>query len=122
MRIQRSLPFAWQCFIAAALVLLALDGYAAEPVQRSVRVGLVHPYSPSTAPHGIAEFRERLRELGYIEGENLVIETRWADGHLEQLPGLMAEVVALKVDAIITWGTPAAIAAKNATSSIPIVA
>jgi putative ABC transport system substrate-binding protein len=122
MRIRRNLHFTWQRFIAAALVLVALDGYTAEPVQRSVRVGLVHPYSPSTAPRGIAEFRERLGELGYVEGRNLVIEMRWADGRLEQLPGLLAEVVALRVDAIITWGTPAAIAAKNATSTIPIVA
>ena len=114
--------FAWQHLLAAALVLVALPGYTAEPVQRSLRVGLVHPYSPSTAPRGIAEFRERLRELGYIEGQNLLIETRWADGHLEQLPGLLAELVALRVDAIITWGTLAAIAAKNATSTIPIVA
>jgi hypothetical protein len=83
MRIQRNLLFTLQRFIAAALVLVALDGYTAEPAQPSLRVGLVHPYSPSTAPRGIVEFRERLRELGYVAGQNLVIEMRWADGHLE---------------------------------------
>jgi ABC-type uncharacterized transport system substrate-binding protein len=122
MQTQRNLLFAWQRLIAAALMLVALPGYTAESVHRSVRVALVHPQSPSTAARGYAEFWERLRELGYVEGQNLVIETRWAEGYLERLPGLLAQVVALNVDAIVTWGTPAAIAAKNATSTIPIVA
>jgi putative ABC transport system substrate-binding protein len=62
-----------------------------------------------------------LRDLGWIEGENLIVEARYADGHLELLPALAAELVRLHVELIVTNGTPATIAAKNATASIPIV-
>jgi putative ABC transport system substrate-binding protein len=63
-----------------------------------------------------------LRELGWIDGQNLIVERGWAEGRLDQLPGLMAEVLARKVDLLFTWTTPGAIAAKNATSTVPIVA
>jgi len=63
-----------------------------------------------------------LRELGWIEGENLIVERRWAHGYPDRLPALTAEVIERNVDLIFTGGTPAAIAAKNATSTIPIVA
>jgi putative ABC transport system substrate-binding protein len=66
-------------------------------------------------------FWERLGELGWVEGQNLIIERRWAENRNERLPALMAEVIALNVDVIFTVSTPAAIAAKNATSTIPIV-
>jgi len=93
----------------------------AEPVQTVVRVGFVHPQSPSTAPPSINAFWERLRELGWIEGQNLVIEARWADGHMERLPALMAEVIGRKIDVLVTFGTQAALAAKNTTSTVSIV-
>ena len=63
-----------------------------------------------------------LRELGYIEGQNLVIEARWAEGRTERLPALVAEVLARKVDVLVTYATQATVAAKNATSTVPIVA
>ncbi len=66
-------------------------------------------------------FRQGLRDLGYVEGRNVVIEFRDADGKLERLPTLAAELVALKVDVVLVGGTIAAIAAKQATSTIPIV-
>jgi putative ABC transport system substrate-binding protein len=66
-------------------------------------------------------FRERLRELGYVEGQTIAFETRWADGQLDRLPRLAAELVRLKVDVIVTAGSPAARAAMNTTTSIPIV-
>jgi putative tryptophan/tyrosine transport system substrate-binding protein len=66
-------------------------------------------------------FRTGLRELGYQEGKDIVIEYRWADGHYERLPALFAELISLNVDVIVTHGAPGVIAAKQATSKIPIV-
>ena len=71
-------------------------------------------------PH-LNEFRDGMRERGYVEGKNLTIEYRWAVGSLESRPELAAELVNLKVDAIFVFGTPAAVAAKKATTTIPIV-
>jgi putative ABC transport system substrate-binding protein len=67
------------------------------------------------------EFRQGLRHLGYIEGQNIRFEFRSAEGHLDRLPELAAELVRLKVDIIVTWFTPTALAAKQATREIPIV-
>src|SRR5262249_17470158 len=69
----------------------------------------------------IESFRSRLRELGYVEGQNLIVEYRFAEGREERYDGFAAELVALPVDVIVTWGTPAAFAAKRATTKIPIV-
>ena len=66
-------------------------------------------------------FHQRLRELGYAEGQSITFETRSADGRNERLRGLAAELLGLKVDIIVTTGTPAAVTAKQATSTIPIV-
>jgi len=67
------------------------------------------------------EFRQGLRDLGYVEGRNIRFEFRSAEGHLDRLPELAAELVRLKVDIIVTWFTPTAVAAKQATHEIPIV-
>jgi putative ABC transport system substrate-binding protein len=67
------------------------------------------------------EFRQGLRDLGYVEGQNIRFEFRSAEGHLERLPELAAELVRLKMDIIVTWFTPTALAAKQATNDIPIV-
>lgn len=108
-----------------ALILLVLALSCAfvnadEQTRRVYRIAFVGGTSPSTFPRSVIALWDRLRELGYIEGQNLIIESRWADGHPDRLPGLMSEVVQRKVDVIITWGTPAAIAAKEATATIPI--
>ena len=66
-------------------------------------------------------FRRGLRELGYVDGHNVAMEWRWADGKTERYPALAAELVQLKVDLIVTSSTPATLAAKHATSSIPIL-
>src|SRR5438874_5945471 len=67
------------------------------------------------------EFRQGLRDLGYIEGQNIRFEFRSAEGQIDRLPKLAAELVRLKVDVIVTWFTPTAVAAKQATREIPIV-
>ena len=69
----------------------------------------------------VEAFREALRKLGYVEGQNIIIDYRFADGKSERLPGLVAELVALKVDVIVTAGNSATAPAKDATKTIPIV-
>jgi putative ABC transport system substrate-binding protein len=86
-----------------------------------VRLGFVHTQSPATATRGVSAFWERLRELGYIDGQNLVIEARWADGRIERLPAIMTELLGQKLDILVAATTQAAIAAKDATSTVPIV-
>jgi putative ABC transport system substrate-binding protein len=95
---------------------------ADDPAQRVMRLGIVSPDLPSTAVRGISAFSYRLRELGWVEGQNLIMERRWAEGRFDRLPALMTEVIGQKVDVLVTWTTPGAIAAKNATRTIPIVA
>ena len=79
------------------------------------------PVSSTVAAPNIEAFRQGLRERRYVEGQNIAIESRFADGKVEPLPTLAAELVRLNVDVIVTWGTPAVQAAKKATSTIPIV-
>jgi putative ABC transport system substrate-binding protein len=108
---------------SAISTLVALPGDAADPVQRVVRVGLVSPLSPSS-PYSLRyepEFWKHLHGLGWVEGQNLVAETRWAEGRSERLPALVAELIEHKVDVLVTIGSQAAVAAKNATTTIPIV-
>jgi putative tryptophan/tyrosine transport system substrate-binding protein len=119
-RLGRRRSFLLVLGMAAAMLGFPLER-AADAAQRVVRIGFVHPQSVSTATHGPSAFWERLRELGYVEGQNLVIESRWADGQMEQLPALIGELIGRKVDVLVTFGTQTAIAAKNATSTIPIV-
>jgi putative tryptophan/tyrosine transport system substrate-binding protein len=115
---RRSLIF---ILTAMAAVLGWSFSHAVEPAHKVVRVGFVHPQSPSTATHGPSAFWERLRELGYVEGENLIIERRWADGQMDRLPEMMADLIGRRVDVLVTFGTQTAIAAKNATNTVPIV-
>ena len=85
-------------------------------------IGFLHTLSADRSEAVVVAFRQGLSETGYIEGRNVAIEYRWAEGDYERLPGLAAEFVSRKVDVIVTGGgTPSAAAAKNATSSIPIV-
>src|SRR5438094_2336377 len=85
------------------------------------RIGYLGSSSPSLEPHFVEAFRQKLRELGHIEGENIAIEYRWAEGQDDRLPDLAAELVRLQPNVIVTTGTPGIIAAKQATKTIPIV-
>ena len=117
----RASPCGWSSVLAAMLLLMARLAYAETEPHRIYRVGFVSAQSPSTAPAGVTAFRDRLRELGYVQGQNLVIEARWAGDRYDRLPELVNEVIGRKVDVLLVAATPAAIAAMNATNSIPIV-
>jgi putative ABC transport system substrate-binding protein len=84
-------------------------------------IGFLHFASPGPFAPFVAAFHEGLREAGYVEGQNLAIEYRWAEGRYDRLPPLAADLVGRNVDVIVAAGPPSALAAKNATSTIPIV-
>ena len=84
-------------------------------------VGYLHFASPGPFAYQVDTFRQGLAENGYVDGKNVVVETRWAEGQLERLPALAADLAAAKVDVIAALGPPAAKAAKSATTTIPIV-
>ncbi len=109
--------------VVPAFLLLCLgalvagsNAIGAEPSQKVARVGFVAPYSDD-----YSALWERLRELGWVEGKNLIIESRQAQGHIDKLPELMADLVSRRVDVIITVGTPAALSARRVTTTTPIV-
>src|SRR5262249_47454725 len=102
--------------LGGAAAAWPLAARAQQPV-RVKRIGLM----ANLQLRPIESFRSRLRELGYIEGQNLIVEYRFAEGREERYSDFAAELVALPVDLIVTWGTPAAFAAKRATTTIPIV-
>ena len=105
--------------LLSMLAGLLLDGLpsAAEAADRVYRVGILAP----EGMRAIESFKDRLRELGWIEGRNIRFEHRSVEGDDTRQPALAAELVALPVDLILTWGTPATLAAKHATATIPIV-
>ena len=94
---------------------------AQQQLGRTPRIGWVVAGSSVTHANSLAAFRDGLQKLGYSEGQNVAFEYRWAEGNLERLPGLVLDLVQRKVDVILAGGTPVAVAAKNATRSIPIV-
>jgi putative ABC transport system substrate-binding protein len=97
---------------------LAADAQQAGKVPRIAFLGAT---SPSDRPHLLDAFRQGLRELGWVEGQNIAIDYRYAEGRLDRLPDLAAELVRLKVDIIVSFGTQGVTAARNATETIPIV-
>jgi putative ABC transport system substrate-binding protein len=104
----------------AAVLLTPLAAGAQQP-GKVWRIGFLGSASASSAVARVEALRQGLRDLGYAEGRNLVIEFRWSDGNNDRLPALAAELVQLKVDVIVTQGTPPTVAAKQATPTIPIV-
>jgi len=101
------------------LLALPFPAQAQQPA-RIPRIGILLPPSASFNSARVEAFRQRLRELGYVEGKNIVIEYRYAEGKRERLPDLAAELVRLKVDVIVTYGA-GILAAKKASATIPIV-
>ena len=101
--------------------LIAPLGTEAQQAGKVYRVSFLGNSSAALEANLVGPFREGLRELGYVEGRNIVIEYRWAEGEYERFPALIAELAALNVDVIVTAGTPAALAVKRTTPSIPLV-
>ena len=109
--------------IAFGLGALAspLASFAQQQTAKVHRIGLLGSASASGYASRVEALRAGLRDLGYVEGKNIVIEYRWAEGKYERLPELAAELVRLKIDVLVSQGTPATLAAKRATTTIPIV-
>jgi putative tryptophan/tyrosine transport system substrate-binding protein len=108
-------------WLLANLFLANVSLAEAQQPKKVPRIGFLSPLSPSTISDRVEAFRQGLRELGYVEGRNIVIEWRYAEGKFDRLPALAAELVRLKVDVIATAGPTPIRAAKGATVTIPIV-
>jgi putative ABC transport system substrate-binding protein len=109
-------------FLLGSLIVFAASRAAsAQQTAKVHRIGFLGIANASSWVSQIAALRQGLRELGYEEGRNLVIEYRWAEENFDRLPKLASELVSLKVDVIVTHGTPGSRAAKQATTTIPIV-
>jgi ABC-type uncharacterized transport system substrate-binding protein len=107
--------------LLTTFLLATISLAEAQPAKKVFRIGLLSGNRPSPMPSNIEAFRQGLRELGYVEGQNISVEYRFAEGKEERYAILAAELVNLGVDVIVTGGTRATLAAKQATNTIPIV-
>ncbi|HEU4342655.1 MAG TPA: ABC transporter substrate binding protein, partial [Candidatus Binatia bacterium] len=108
-------------FTLSALLLALCSLSEAQQPKKVPRIGYLSGNFPSSIASRTEAFRQGLRDLGYVEGKNIVIEYRYGEGKLERLPTLAAELVRLKVDVIVTVGPASTRPAKEATVAIPIV-
>src|SRR5215204_2071800 len=111
-------------FLLGLLIIVLLAAFSsvrAQPAGRVPRIGFLITSSPGAIAPRFEAFSQGLHELGYLEGKNIVIERRYADGKFDRLPGLAAELVQLKLDVIVSSGPTATRSAKQSTSTIPIV-
>jgi putative ABC transport system substrate-binding protein len=107
--------------LAVGILLVPFIAQAQQPA-KVYRIGWLHPGLSRPVPHpSLEDFRQGLRERGYVEGQNLIMEVRYAEGKAEQLPDLAAELVRLQVDVMVAGGAAAIRAAQHATRTIPIV-
>jgi putative ABC transport system substrate-binding protein len=107
--------------LLAGALAAPLASFAQQPT-KIPRIGFLHPAPPGGVPGmRLEDFRDALHKLGYVEGKNVQLEVRWGNGEFERLPALAAELVQLKVDVIVAAASPSVLAARKATSTIPIV-
>ena len=106
--------------LLSTAALLPLTTHAKAPV-KAHRIGVLMTTTPGAASHIVAAFAGGLRELGHVEGENIALEYRWAEGHPERFAEQAADLVRQKVDVIVASSQGPALAAKRATTTIPIV-
>jgi ABC-type uncharacterized transport system substrate-binding protein len=115
-------------YIGRRKFLATLGGAAAWPLAargqqaaKVARIGFLGPTTPSSVEGRLDRFRAGLRDLGYVEGQNIFIDFRWAEGNYARLAAFATELIRLKVDVLVTYGTPATLAVKQATTTLPIV-
>jgi putative ABC transport system substrate-binding protein len=108
-------------FTAALVLVAGSPGSLAQPAAKVPRVGIVSPLAASPEPPTVRAFRRRLAELGYVEGRNVIVDARFAEGRPERFPALVDELIERKVDVLVTGSTLGAVAAKRATATVPIV-
>ena len=108
-------------FIITLGILLGSLAAQAEQTGNVYRIGFLGNSTAALEANLVGPFREGLRDLGYVEGRNVLIEYRWAEGKYDRFPALIGELLALKVAVIVTAGTPATLAVKKATTSVPLV-
>ena len=106
--------------LAAGLLALPLAAHAQEP-GRLWRIGFMEAGAPAANRHFLEAFKRGLSELGYVDGQNVVIVDRWADGHVDRFPPLLNELIQLKVDIMVVSSTAGAVAAKAVVTTIPVV-
>jgi putative ABC transport system substrate-binding protein len=110
-----------KCLLIAGMLLVSPFVAIAQQRQQVWRIGCLTVTDLAATPQLLDAFRAGLRDHGYVDGQNIVIDCRWAEGTSKRLDNLAADLVHSKVDLILAWSTPAVIAAKRATSTIPIV-
>jgi putative ABC transport system substrate-binding protein len=109
------------CLLCAMLFALCHSVWA-QQAKKVTRIGFLSSGSPEQFSHAYTAFLQGLRDLGYVDGQNIIIESRWAEGQTERLPELAAELVRLKLDLIVsTGGTGTALAVKGTTTTIPVL-
>jgi len=107
--------------VLGALVAAPFSTFAQQQSPNLRRIGFLGSESASNQANRLESLRAGLREFGYVEGKNIVIDVRWAEGNYDRLPALAAELVGLKVSVVVTSGTKATLAMKGATTTVPIV-
>src|SRR6266404_3669007 len=111
----------WSSILVAAMLLAVAVIAEAKQPKKIPLIGYVSGSDPKTPGYQVEAFRQGLRDLGYIEGKNILVEYRYIEGGLDSVPGLVAELVQLKVDVLVASFAVAIRAAKQATKTIPIV-
>src|SRR5712692_8027776 len=113
--------FSGSVAVGLLAILAAPLAADAQPPPKIPRIGYLGPVSPSAGAFLLESFRQGLHELGYVEGQNILIDYRWAEGMPDRFPALAAELIQLRVDAIVTYNNAAVAALQQATRTIPIV-
>ena len=114
-------PLQLICCTVIAVLLAFCQALKAQQPKKVPRIGFIAMTTPSAGGRNLEAFRQGLRDLGYVEGANITIEQRWAEGWAERVSDLINELIRLKVDMIVVSSATGAVAAKKATSTIPIV-